>query len=119
MFPTSPLISTVDIDHAATSLQEAISKATEETMSQTQITHKSVIWWNPEIEEVMRELREIKTQVKDTYNNRLIPPADLLAYLRRTKNHKKKMIRTLKMYWINQWMVEADSKDIWKMARWF
>jgi ribonuclease HI len=118
-FPTSPLTSTVDIDRAAASLQEAISEATEETMSRTRITHKSVIWWNPEIEKVMRELREIKTQVKDAYKNRLIPPADLLARLRRTENRKKKTIRTSKMYWINQRMAEADSKDIWKMARWF
>jgi hypothetical protein len=50
----------------------------------------------------MRELREIKSQVKDAYNNGRIPLADLLAHLRRMENHKKKTVRTSKMYWINQ-----------------
>jgi hypothetical protein len=53
------------------------------------------------------------------YNNKLIPPADLLVQLRRIENYKKKVIRTSKLYWINQQMAEADTKNIWKMARWF
>jgi hypothetical protein len=43
-FPTSPLISIANINHVAKSLQEAISEAIEEIISQIYITHKSVIW---------------------------------------------------------------------------
>jgi Endonuclease-reverse transcriptase len=111
--------STAYIDQAAFALQNAVLKAMEETMTWARISRWSMTWWNPEINKIMTDLREVKTKVKDTYHNGHIPSADLCSQVSKLENRKKKAIRASKASWISQRMSDTDTKDIWQMAKWF